>query len=331
MELAIQTKGLSKTYTRSSLWPRRQASQVVHAVSDVSLSVEKGEIFGLLGPNGAGKTTLVKMLCTLILPSAGSATVAGIDLHDDSAIRAVTGLVVSDERSFYWRLSVQRNLTFFAALHGLYGNEASARIDSVLDAVNLTDRRNQRFSDLSSGLRQRLAIARALLHIPQVLVLDEPTRSLDPTTTGHMHHLLNSLQDDHDLSILLITHDLGEAEKMCARVALMHEGRIRAVGRPQDLRRQLDPRRKYAITVDSLSDDVRNALGQLLPSYELVAAADDQKALLSFTAGESDGILSSVLELINRYGLQVYTIDGAPPTLEEVFTHYTEETEGSLP
>ena len=327
MELAIYTESLTKTYSRTGLL-RRQQGQSVMAVSDVSLSIPKGELFGLLGPNGAGKTTLVKMLCTLILPSAGKATVAGIDLSKDRAIRAVTGLVVSDERSFYWRLSIQRNLEFFAALHGLYGRTASERISSVLKAVDLNDRRDQRFSDLSSGMRQRLAIARALLHIPMILVLDEPTRSLDPTATTQIHKLLSRLQNDRDISILLITHDLSEAEKMCERVALMHKGRIQATGRPQDLRRQLGPRRQYVLTVDPLSDEAQKALAQLLPQYDLAfPTADDTKVQLSFAAGESDGVLSAVFDLLGQHGLHVYTVDGAPPSLEEVFAHFTGESE----
>jgi ABC-2 type transport system ATP-binding protein len=307
---------------------RYNPEQTVTAVSDVSLSVPKGELFGLLGPNGAGKTTLVKILCTLILPSSGSAAVAGIDLKNDRGIRAVTGLVVSDERSFYWRISVQRNLEFFAALHGLFGNSASERVNSVLKAVNLSDRRNQRFSDLSSGMRQRLAIARALLHIPKILVLDEPTRSLDPTSTTQIHKLLSGLQNDRDISILLITHDLSEAEKMCERVALMHKGRIQTIGRPKDLRRQLDPRRQYVLTVDPLSDEIQKALTQLLPQVNLAfPTAGDTKVQLGFAAGESDGALSAVFDLLGQHGLHVYTVDGAPPSLEEVFTHFTGESE----
>ncbi len=327
MELAIYTENLTKTYSRTGLFRRRQ-EEMVTAVSDVSLSIPKGELFGLLGPNGAGKTTLVKMLCTLILPSAGKAAVAGIDLSDDRAIRAVTGLVVSDERSFYWRLSIQRNLEFFAALHGLHGRTASERISSVLKAVDLNDRRDQRFSDLSSGMRQRLAIARALLHTPKILILDEPTRSLDPTATTRIHKLLSGLQNERDISILLITHDLSEAEKMCERVALMHKGRIQAIGRPKDLRRQLDPRRQYVLTVDPLSDEVQKGLAQLLPQFDLAfPTADETKVQLSFSAGESDGVLSGVFDLFGQHGLNVYAVDGAPASLEEVFTHFTAESE----
>lgn len=326
METAVHTEGLTKIYSRSGLWQRHRREESVTAVSDVSLSIQNGELFGLLGPNGAGKTTLVKMLCTLILPTAGSATVAGIDLRNDRAIRSVTGLVVSDERSFYWRLSAKRNLQFFAALHGLYGRAASERICRVLRAVNLEDRRNQRFSDLSSGMRQRLAIARALLHVPQILVLDEPTRSLDPTATAQIHALMNQLRDDQEITIILITHDLSEAETMCERVALMHRGHITAVGAPGELRRRLDPRRHYTLATDPLSPAVTKALAKLLPHAEITASTTDQNRFyLSFSAGESEDTLSDVLGLLNNSGMRVYTVDGAPPTLEEVFTHFTAE------
>ncbi len=324
MDAAIESEGLTKIYTRRQLWLPRKQGKPVTAVSDVSFSVEKGEMFGLLGPNGAGKTTLVKMLCTLILPSSGRAMVAGIDLKNDRAIRAVTGLVVSDERSFYWRLSIRRNLQFFAALHGLYSRTAEEHIGRVLRAVNLDDRSDQRFSDLSSGMRQRLAIARALLHIPHILVLDEPTRSLDPTATAQIHHLLKQLRADRDITILLITHDLAEAESMCDRVALMHEGKIQTAGSPKELRRRLDPRRQYILTIDEPPPALLEELNQLLPQADLAKAGEDnQRSDLIFTAGESDGLLEAVLHLLNKNGLRVYTIEGTPPTMEAVFTHFT--------
>jgi len=327
METAIETEALTKIYTRSQLWRPGMDSEPLTAVSNVSFALEKGEMYGLLGPNGAGKTTLVKMLCTLILPTSGKASVAGIDLKNDRAIRSVTGLVVSDERSFYWRLSLRRNLQFFAALHGLYGRTAEEHIGRVLRAVNLEDRSDQRFSDLSSGMRQRLAIARALLHIPKVLVLDEPTRSLDPVATAQIHNLLSQLREDEDITILLITHDLAEAESMCERVALMHKGQIQAVGAPKELRRRLDPRRHYVLTIDKPAPPVQEMLNQLLPDYQLtVAGMDNGRNDLSFTAGESDGLLEAVLNLLNVNGAHVYTIEGTPPTMEAVFAHFTGES-----
>ncbi|MFN2137109.1 MAG: ABC transporter ATP-binding protein [Candidatus Promineifilaceae bacterium] len=300
----------------------------IAAVRSVSLVIPEGEFFGLLGPNGAGKTTLVKMLCTLILPDSGGARIAGIDLANDRAIRAVTGLVVSDERSFYWRLTVRQNLAFFATLFGLSGKAADQRIDQVLADVNLSDRHNQRFSDLSSGLRQRLAIARALLHRPRILFLDEPTRSLDPGATEKLHDLLRALQRDSALTIMLITHDLAEAEKLCDRVALLHQGVIRATGAPRTLREQLDPRRRYALTVEMPGPAVIEQLEANFADHAfLIRALDADRLQISFDAGEHDATLQSVLSVLHESDVRIHVIEGAPATLEEVFAYYTGEEE----
>jgi ABC-2 type transport system ATP-binding protein len=318
----IETGQLTKVYTQPQGWRRLARAQPTTAVSDVSLTVAQGELFGLLGPNGAGKTTLVKMLSTLILPSSGAATVAGHALADGRAIRAATGLVVSDERSFYWRISARRNLTFFAALHGLYGRAAAARVDAVLEAVDLQMVAERRFSNFSSGMRQRLAIARALLHQPRLLFLDEPTRSLDPVATQRLHALILRLMEEQDMTVFLITHDLAEAEKLCGRVALMHQGRIRTVGAPGELRRHLQPQRSYTLQVDRLETAVFAALKTTLPDFHY--EAQTRPPTLHFWASEQDGTLTAVLDLLRAHNVQIQSIEGAPPTLEEVFAHYTQ-------
>ncbi|MFQ5577064.1 MAG: ATP-binding cassette domain-containing protein, partial [Anaerolineae bacterium] len=149
---AIEVRDLTKVYQKSQGWRRRARGEVVTAVSNLTFAIPQGELFGLLGPNGAGKTTLIKMLCTLVLPSSGQATIAGHDLADAGAIRASVGLVVSDDRSFYWRLSARQNLAFFAAMHGLNGRVAYDRIDEVLTQVDLRDVAGRRFGQLSSGM-----------------------------------------------------------------------------------------------------------------------------------------------------------------------------------
>ena len=224
--LAIETNGLSKTFEPPQGWRKlRRSGGGITAVQNVSLRIPEGELFGLLGPNGAGKTTLTKLLCTLILPTAGQANIAGHTLQNTRAIRAAVGLVVTDERSFYWRLSGYRNLQFFAALHGLYGTAADERIRYLLPIVGLSEAAERRFSEYSSGMKQRLAIARALLHQPRILFLDEPSRSLDPTATFQLQLLIKDLQAQ-GVTIFLITHDLAEAEKLCERVAVMDGGEV---------------------------------------------------------------------------------------------------------
>lgn len=325
MDVAIQTHGLTKIFERPRGWWRWARTRPVTAVSDITLTVASGECFGLLGPNGAGKTTLVKMLCTLILPSSGSATIAGYPLEQAGTIRGAVGLVVSDERSFYWRLPARRNLDFFAAMYGLHGRTAARRIEQVLAEVELSQEAGKPFSHLSSGMRQRLAIARSLLHRPQILFLDEPSRSLDPTATRHLHALITRLMAQQQMTIFLITHDLNEAEKLCHRVALMHQGRIGTIGRPAELRRQLHTHRRYTMTVDALQTADLHALQPLIPT--LTYEPGPQSGRLSFRTGVEEGGLTAVIDYLYRHQLAIHNIEAIPPSLEDVFAHYTGESD----
>ncbi len=320
MDWAIEVEGLTKVYKQPGGWRRLARGTPITAVSPIHLSLSPGELFGLLGPNGAGKTTLVKMLCTLIQPTAGRARVAGHDLTAASAIRAAVGLVVSDERSFFWRLSARQNLDFFAALHGLHGRTARERVQQVLADVELQAVAERRFSSFSSGMRQRLAIARALLHRPRILFLDEPSRSLDPMATQRLHELILRLQAEQGMTVFLITHDLAEAEKLCQRVALMHQGQIRAIGAPTQLRQQLRPQRLYELTVEGVDTAVCAHLrAQFQASRELLP---DGRIRLRFAATEAGGELTAVLQQLQPY--PITQVEVTSPSLEEVFAHFTQ-------
>lgn len=322
MTLAVETENLSKIYEKTGGW-RRQRGEPITAVSGINLAVPQGEIFGLLGPNGAGKTTLTKMLCTLILPTTGTANIGGYDLTEAGAIRGTVGLVVSNERSFYWRISAKRNLLFFAAMHGLFGKAAETRVDEVLAAVDLQDVANRRFGLFSSGMRQRLAIARSLLHQPTILFLDEPSRSLDPTATVYLHNLIQGLMARQNLTVFLITHDLAEAEKLCDRVALIHEGGIQAVGRPIDLRHQLQPRRRYVLKVARWD----TAFVPELKNLQSTMQFDENEHEIIFWGSEWDGMVTAVLDTLRKREVDITAISAAPPSLEEVFAHYTGKAE----
>lgn len=326
MTLAVETKNLTKIYEKTGRWRASTGSETVTAVSSINLAVPEGELFGLLGPNGAGKTTLTKMLCTLILPTVGTAQVGGYDLANTGAIRSIVGLVVSNERSFYWRISARRNLMFFAALHGLFGKTAVSRVDEVLTAVELQDVADRQFSFFSSGMRQRLAIARSLLHQPSILFLDEPSRSLDPAATLHLHELIHQLMAKQNLTVFLITHDLAEAEKLCDRVALIDQSRIQAVGRPVDLRHQLQPQRRYVLKLERLemvtaTEPVEVELQRLLPTIEL----DSERDEVLFWASEEDGVLTAVLDILHAHHINIRAITATPPSLEDVFAYYTQK------
>lgn len=227
MSLAIEATNLTKIYPQESSWLSLNKSGPM-SVKDVSLRVPTSSVFGLIGANGAGKTTLLKMLCTLITPTSGSAIVAGqpLDVYHGGKIRQKIGLVVADERSFYWRLTGRQNLIFFAALHGKFGVESHAKVDELLKKVDLTEAADQRFDRYSSGMKQRLAIARGLLNQPEILFLDEPGRSLDSESKHKIYDLIMDLNQKRGMTIFLITHDLAEADRLCDQTGRMEKGEM---------------------------------------------------------------------------------------------------------
>ena len=242
MTWVIQTDALSKHFSPQigfrRLIRREHASQV--AVDGVDLRVRRGELFGLVGPNGAGKTTLIKMLCTLIQPTSGSARINNLSLSRDTEIKASIGLVTSDERSFYWRLTGRQNLEFFAHLHNIPNDEISSRVEEALQQVSLEEVADRPFMTYATGMRQRLSIARALLSRPRILFLDEPTKGLDPEATQRLHALLrDKLVDEQGITVFVTTHDMGEAESLCDRIAVMSHGRICACGSIDELRERV--------------------------------------------------------------------------------------------
>jgi len=208
----------------------------------VNIKVRSGEVFGILGPNGAGKTTLIKILCTLISPTEGEAYVNGYDIVRESVlVRKSLGFITTDERSFYWRLTGRQNLEFFASLHDLYSEEAHERVNELLNIVHLSDRADDLFLSYSAGMKQKLAIARGLLNDPQVLFMDEPTRSLDPGAAQNIRDFIKKyIVRDQGKTVFISTHNLVEAEQLCKRIAICDEGKIKAMGSPDELKGGLD-------------------------------------------------------------------------------------------
>lgn len=245
-EVTVALDGITKSFPVQRGWwdllrhPLRR--ERVTVLSGVSLQVRAGEFFGLLGPNGAGKTTLFKMLATLVLPDGGTGRVAGHDIVlEPSAVRRVLTPVIADERSLHWRLSARENLLLFAALHRVPAREVRARVASLLETVGLEATAEQMVGKFSSGMKQRLLIARALLARPRVLLLDEPTRSLDPVSAREFRSFLRrEVAEAQGCTVLLATHNAEEALDLCDRVAILHRGRLLAVGPPADLATELE-------------------------------------------------------------------------------------------
>lgn len=329
--VAVSIKHISKTYpvlfARLKKFFRRPVKPQVEALRDVSFDVHEGEIFGLIGPNGAGKTTLTKIVATLVQPTSGEVTVRGFDsVRDDRNVRAQVGLATAEERSFYWRLTAEQNLMFFARLIGLSDSEATRRIIELLQQLDLIDLATRRFGEMSTGNKQRLALARALLASPPVLLLDEPTRSLDPLAASRMRDLIRSLTGgDRPVSILLTSHNLPEVEELCERVAIINGGRIRALGTPKHLRTIHKETERVSVAVRGITlDQVHAVLGTQF--IELKVSEQQHAIVLSFTRESHDDSLDVALRMLHEVGAAVVDVDIERATLLDVLLTYESDT-----
>ena len=284
----------------------------VHAVQHVSCEVRPGEFFGLLGPNGAGKTTLFKMLATLTSPDEGTATIHGADVRrEPREVRRLVAPVAADERGLHWRLSALENLRLFATLYALRGETMRERVDEVLGVVGLRGAERRVVGTYSSGMRQRLLIARALLIRPRVLLLDEPTRSLDPVSARDFRHFLREqVAGPARCTVVMATHSAEEALGLCDRVAVLHRGRLLAVGAARALEREYsderyrvrtrDPQHRVWRDLESRGEIARPALGE--------ADADGWTAVECHVAGGADRA-AEVLATLTAAGVPVAGFD----------------------
>jgi ABC-2 type transport system ATP-binding protein len=256
---AVETTGLTKHYRRQrsigDMLRGRPAAEAA-ALTDVTLAIEEGEVFGLLGPNGSGKTTFLKLLSTILLPTSGTARIFGYDvLREPRKVRQMIALVTAEERSLYWRLTGRQNLQFFASLYGLDGRRVDAKIGELLELFVLADAANVRVAEYSTGMRQKLAIARGLLSDPKLLFLDEPTRGLDPAAAHNLLNLVKERAVEHfENTVILTTHIAREVEQLCDRIATLHHGTITYLGAVETLGRSLDLTVTYQMVVNGLTE-----------------------------------------------------------------------------
>lgn len=304
----------------------RRSVNTVQALTDVSLEVSEGEVFGLIGRNGAGKTTLTKIIATLIRPTSGEVGVRGFDsLEEEERVRAQVGLASAEERSFYWRLTAEQNLVFFARLYGMRTRAARRRIDELLAQFELGEMRRRRFGELSTGNKQRLAVARAMLSRPPVLLLDEPTRSLDPIAAARMREIIGALaQSDPPVSVLLTSHNLAEIEELCARVAVISRGRIRAVDTPAALRARHVQRESVRLVLDGLNGERAGAtLGGVVEDLSVTEAGGVVE--VTFTREIDDETLDRALRAVASEGARVRSCASERATLLDVIERYESE------
>ena len=315
----IEARGLARTFT--------SRKRTVHAVRGVDLTVEAGEIVGFLGPNGAGKTTTVRMLGTLIAPTSGSASVAGIPLGraGDAEIRQRIS-ITTEAPGLYTRLTVAENLDFFARLYGLPGRPA--RIFEALTAVGLADRADDLCGSLSKGLRQRASLARSLLNEPEVMFLDEPTAGLDPVAAREVLDLVNGLRK-RGVTVFLTTHRLDEAEWLCDRVAILNT-RLRTIGTPDELRRTLFTRSLAITTAAPLDkpDEVFGGLSAVTGWQASDPAAGNGPAGYVLSVTEPAAAAPGVTRALVADGADVLSITETRHSLEDVYLELVGDEEG---
>lgn len=304
--LAIETKSLTRRFNG------------ITAVDGLSFGVEEGEIFGLLGPNGAGKTTTLRLLSCLISPTSGGATVGGLDiLRDQSAIRKSIG-ILTESPSVYERLTAVENLEFFAKAYGMSDRAAIyQRVKEVLEFFQLWERRRDKVATYSKGMKQKLALARALVHNPQILFLDEPTSGLDPEASKLIRDLVGRLGNLESRTIILSTHRLEDAEKLCRRVMIINRGVSRVLGTVDDLRKEMKAMPKFEVTLASPGASYAGMLGKL-DGVDGVEASNGGARLSIFTR-DAEGVAPRVVEALVRGGAAVREARMVQPSLEEAY------------
>jgi ABC-2 type transport system ATP-binding protein len=324
-QAAVSIVNLSKTYPtqleRLKRFFRRPIQPPVEALRDVSFEIYDGEIFGLIGRNGAGKTTLTKIIATLVQPTNGNVIVKGFDsVRDEVYVRSLVGLATAEERSFYWRLTVEQNLMFFARLYGMKDSEARRRIIELLSQLQFEELASKRFAELSTGNKQRLAVARAMLPNPSVLLLDEPTRSLDPIAAANLRSIISTLaKSDPPVTIFLTSHNLTEVEELCDRVAIISKGEIRAIETPKNLRSLHKQTERVTLTVKNFSQ--QTAFDGNFDGLDFSANT------ISFNRVIDDEKLDEALRLIQTSGAKVLKVDVTRATLLDVLESYEQEND----
>ncbi|MGD6807466.1 MAG: ATP-binding cassette domain-containing protein [Candidatus Bathyarchaeia archaeon] len=305
MPTVIETRHLTKAYNS------------FRAVDDLNISVDSGEIFGLLGPNGAGKTTTVSMLCTILKPTSGTALINGYDINKESnKVRKSIGIVFQDP-SIDDRLTGRENLYVHANLYGVPPSEQKERINRILKLIELEDKADDLMRTYSGGMRRRLELGRGLIHYPKVLFLDEPTVGLDPQTRDHIWKYIKELKQAHDITVVLTTHYMDEADRLSDRIGIMDHGKIVILDTPPKLK-------------DTLEGDVvvvkTNKLDELAELVAKWLGFKDRKIVdgaLEITVRNGKTVMPRIMELASQNSIYVESLLLREPNLEDVFLHYT--------
>lgn len=291
----------------------------VRAVDGVTFSVEDGEIFGLLGPNGAGKSTLIRMLTTLLLPTSGTARVNGFDIvAEQDEVRKSIG-VIPQAMTSDLELSVEENLVIYAKLYSVPRERRTRLIRELLEAVELTPWKDKPVKNLSGGMRRRVEIARGLVHEPRIFFLDEPTTGLDPVSRVAVWEMLRAIKAQRDLTVLLTTHYMDEADRLCDRIAIVDHGHLMALDSPMTLKASIPGRNVLEVSFGAVPEAWPDVV-QGLPDVESVTARDH---VFRIASANGPATTLALMQAAAERGIAVLSLSVQSTTLDDVFVHYT--------
>jgi ABC-2 type transport system ATP-binding protein len=312
--LAITTTNLSKHFKDTK------------AVDELTLTVEEGEVFGFLGHNGAGKTTTIRLLNGVLEPTSGMAHVLGLSPYSQGELlRAQTG-VLTETPALDERLTAVQNLTIFADLYGVPRGDVKKRVSDMLEQFDLADRATDKVGGYSKGMKQRLAIARAFLHRPRLLFLDEPTSSLDPISTRGVHDMIRHISKDEGATVFICTHNLTEAQRLCHRLAVLEKGQLVAIGTARELAEKVGMSRQYHLEV------APNQLSEAQSALETINGVTNiilDGEILRFSINKKETIADLLTMLVNR-GVRVYGLEAGESVLEDIYFALHNKSEGGV-
>ena len=320
-------QGENTSVPKKSIWPfkKKEPQTTFTAVNGVDIQIKRGEIFGLLGPNGAGKSTTIRMLCTLLEPTSGTACVNGFDIvKQANDVRRSLGTVLAGERSIYWKLSGRENLEYFAALYHIPSAIAKKRVDELIDRMEIKDRANELVEKYSTGMRQRIAIAKALLARPPILLLDEPTLGLDPQAARNLRELIAQLKEEGH-TILLTTHYMEEADQLSDRIGIIDTGKVIALDTPENLKHLIDKKEVIRLEIAGWHEEMAEKLKNVTGIENLTAHQQGEDDLweVNLQAQNSRAALPRIMEHVSSNGTRLVNMNILKPSLEDVFIQLT--------
>ncbi|WP_138206225.1 ABC transporter ATP-binding protein [Haloimpatiens lingqiaonensis] len=326
MEKAVEVKNLKKYFIseKKKLFKKTEKKEF-KAVDDVSFHINKGEIFGLLGPNGAGKTTTIKMITGLLRPTSGSVTVMGKDV-DKNPMEALSniGTVLAGDRSIYWKLSARENLEYFAALYGCNKKEAKERTQKVLDRLGLSDKADELVEKYSTGMKQKVALGKALIPNAPVVLLDEPTLGLDPQAAINLREIILEIKNE-GRTVLLTTHYMEEADFLSDRIAIIDGGKIIALDTPENLKRKLNQVKTLNVEVDSSDKKLLDEIKEIKDIENVVSKYDEagRRYILNIHHMDGDVVIQKIIDCVSNNNKKILSMNVKEPSLEDVFIHLT--------